>query len=236
MLPSLDKGPEASSPSAHAQSLLMSATTPHPPTRPGLAPLPAITAFLSRAAAEPQQLKASVLTFSLITRLGSLMDQGFSLVPTLERSLSLFGCQVGLAHWTTASAPFSSDQIIARLTGWLPSVCHPGYSSDQQHCFPHLRHFKKAQELNLPPEDAEDFCNSPDGLFGAYCQSVLEQLQTFHDELERVRRNGALFWPGTYSSHTTSPGWTVGFSNTSMLLVQPSTGDTADVGGMCVKC
>ncbi|MEQ2241743.1 hypothetical protein ILYODFUR_028448 [Ilyodon furcidens] len=134
------------------------------------------------------------------------MDQGFSPVPTLDPSLSLFGCQVGLAHQTTASAPFPSDQIPAKLNGWLPSVCHPGYSSDQQHCFPHLRHFKKAQELTLPPEDAEDICNSPDGLFGAYFQSVPEQLQIFHNELERVGRHGALFWPGTYSSHTTSPG------------------------------
>ncbi|MEQ2161060.1 hypothetical protein GOODEAATRI_005774, partial [Goodea atripinnis] len=44
---------------------------------------------------------------------------------------------------------------------------------------------------------------SPDGLFGPHFQSVLGQMQTSQEELERVRRHGSLSRSGVRSSHTT---------------------------------
>ncbi|MEQ2301690.1 hypothetical protein AMECASPLE_038672 [Ameca splendens] len=44
---------------------------------------------------------------------------------------------------------------------------------------------------------------SPDGLFGPHFQSVLGQMQTSQEELERVRRHGSLNHSGLQSSHTT---------------------------------
>ncbi|MEQ2249801.1 hypothetical protein ILYODFUR_033137 [Ilyodon furcidens] len=44
---------------------------------------------------------------------------------------------------------------------------------------------------------------SPDGLFSPRFQSVLGQMQTSQEELERVRRHGSLSRSGFRSSHTT---------------------------------
>ncbi|MEQ2265241.1 hypothetical protein XENORESO_004276 [Xenotaenia resolanae] len=44
---------------------------------------------------------------------------------------------------------------------------------------------------------------SPDGLFGPHFQSLLGQMQTSQEELERVRRHGSLSRSSVHSSHTT---------------------------------
>ncbi|MEQ2179870.1 hypothetical protein GOODEAATRI_029622, partial [Goodea atripinnis] len=108
---------------------------------------PAVTAYLSGAAAESFQLKAPVSTFTPITRVESLTDQGFPPVPALEPSLSA----VAAATNNTAFLTYAIS--------------------------------KKAREMELPPEDVEEFCNLADTILNlcaasAVCSSRIAAWQT----------------------------------------------------------
>ncbi|MEQ2285932.1 hypothetical protein AMECASPLE_037005 [Ameca splendens] len=205
---------------------------------------PAVTTYLSGAAAELLQLKAPVSTFTPITRVESLTDQGFPPVPALEPSLSaVFGVRSA-----RRVGPSSSNQITARLTDRSHQCAAQVAAATNNTAFLAYAISKKAREMELPPEDVEEFCNladtilhlcaasavcssriaawqtllqrqmwlrlsssipedfkkellegpiSPDGLFGPHFQSLLSQMQTSQEELERVRRHGFR------SSHTT---------------------------------
>ncbi|MEQ2159968.1 hypothetical protein GOODEAATRI_028722 [Goodea atripinnis] len=96
------------------------------PSRPGLAP--AVTVYLSGAAAEPLQLKAPVSIFSPITRVESFTDRGFPPVGAqLERG---FLGQVSPARRATANASLPQLSYHDQTHHSLPSECHRGHSGD----------------------------------------------------------------------------------------------------------
>ncbi|MEQ2177740.1 hypothetical protein GOODEAATRI_006729 [Goodea atripinnis] len=77
----------------------------------------AVTACLSGAPADPFQLKAPVSTFTPITRVESLTDQGFPPVQALEPSLSaVFGVRSARRVGRRPVPPSPINQITARLT------------------------------------------------------------------------------------------------------------------------
>ncbi|MEQ2178035.1 hypothetical protein GOODEAATRI_009795 [Goodea atripinnis] len=215
---------------------------------------PAVTAYLSGAAAEPLQLTAPVSTFTPIMRVESLTDQGFPPVPVLEPSLSAdFGVRSARRVRRRPVPPSPSDQITARVTDRSHQCAAHVAAATNNTAFLAYSISKKAREMELPPEDVEEFCNfadtilnlcaasavcssriaawqtslqrqmwlrlssipddfkrellegpiSSDGLFSPHFQSVLGQMQTSQEELERVRRHGSLSRSGFRSSHTT---------------------------------
>ncbi|MEQ2169283.1 hypothetical protein GOODEAATRI_023487 [Goodea atripinnis] len=120
---------------------------------------PAVTAYLSGAAAETLQLKALVSTFTPITRVESPTDQGFPLVPALEPSLSAgFGVRSarrvddGLCPPPPAIRSRQADRS-------LPPMCRSGRCSDEQHCLLSL--------LNLQE-------GSGDGAASGRCGGILQ--------------------------------------------------------------
>ncbi|MEQ2161193.1 hypothetical protein GOODEAATRI_007311, partial [Goodea atripinnis] len=117
---------------------------------------PAVTTYLSGAAAEPLQLKAPVSTFTPITRVEALTDQGFPPVPTLEPSLSAVS---GVRSARRVAAATNNTAFLAYAIS------------------------KKAREMELPPEDVEEFCNLADTILNlcaasAVCSSRIAAWQT----------------------------------------------------------
>ncbi|MEQ2293738.1 hypothetical protein AMECASPLE_036542 [Ameca splendens] len=145
---------------------------------------PAVTAYLSGAAAEPLQLKAPVSTFTPIMRVESLTDQGFPPVPPLEPSLSaVFGVRSARRIGRRPVPPSPSDQIMARLTDRSPQCAAQVAVATNNTAFLAYAISKKAREMELPPEDVEEFCNFADTIFNlcaasAVCSSRIAAWQT----------------------------------------------------------
>ncbi|MEQ2163736.1 hypothetical protein GOODEAATRI_033443 [Goodea atripinnis] len=199
------EGAEADAKSVQAQGLPMSATTPFP-AMGALLPIddlagkfapahstrrdpvwprfPAVTTYLSGAAAEPLQLKAPVSTFTPITRVESLMDQGFPPVPALEPSLSaVFGVRSARRVGRRPVPPSSSDQITTRLTDRSHQCAAQVAAATNNTAFLAYAISKKAREMELPPEDVEEFCNFADTILNlcaatAVCSSHIAAWQT----------------------------------------------------------
>ncbi|MEQ2173372.1 hypothetical protein GOODEAATRI_031474 [Goodea atripinnis] len=162
---------EADAKSVQAQGLPMSATTPfrrwphllaHCRTSSLKSGLALFSGYLSGAAAEPLQLKAPV-TFTPITRVESLTDQGFPPVPALEPSLSaVFGVRSARRVGRRPVPPSSSDQITARLTDRSHQCAVQVAAATNNTAFLAYAISKKAWEMELPPEDVEEFCNFAD--------------------------------------------------------------------------
>ncbi|MED6247132.1 hypothetical protein ATANTOWER_031207 [Ataeniobius toweri] len=136
----------------------------HPTRRDLVEPcFPAVTAYLSGAAAEPLQLKAPFSTFTSITRVESLTDQGFPPVPALEPSLSaVFGVRSARRVGRRPVPPSPSDQITARLTDRSHQCAAQVAAATNNTAFLAYAISKKAREMELPPEDVEEFCNLAD--------------------------------------------------------------------------
>ncbi|MEQ2176512.1 hypothetical protein GOODEAATRI_028710, partial [Goodea atripinnis] len=145
---------------------------------------PAVTAYLSGVAAKPLQLKAPVSTFTPITRVESLTDQGFPPVPALEPSLSaVFGVRSAQCVGRRPVPPSPSDQITASLTDRSHQCAAQVAAATNNTTFLAYSISKKAREMELPPEDVEEFCNFADTIpdlcaASAVCSSRIATWQT----------------------------------------------------------
>ncbi|MEQ2166876.1 hypothetical protein GOODEAATRI_032873, partial [Goodea atripinnis] len=135
---------------------------------------PAVTTYLSGAAAEPLQLEAPVSTFTPITRVESLMDQGFPPVPALEPSLSaVLGVRSARRVGRRPVPPSPSDQITTRLTDRSHQCVAQVAAATNNTAFLAYAISKKAQEMELPPEDVEEFCNLTDTILNLCAASAV---------------------------------------------------------------
>ncbi|MEQ2189719.1 hypothetical protein GOODEAATRI_028200, partial [Goodea atripinnis] len=144
----------------------------------------AVTAYLSGEAAKPLQLKTPVSTFTPITRVESLTDQGFPPVPALESSLSaVFGVRSARRVGRQPVAPSSSDQITVSLTDRSHQCAAQVAAATNNTAFLAYAISKKAREMEMPPEDMEEFCNFADTILNlcaasAVCSSRIAAWQT----------------------------------------------------------
>ncbi|MEQ2188983.1 hypothetical protein GOODEAATRI_020493, partial [Goodea atripinnis] len=147
----------------------------HPTRRDPVWPrFPVVTAYLSEAAAEPLQLKALVSTFTSITRVESLTDQGFPPVPALDPTLlAVFGVRSARRVGRRHVHPSPSDQITARLTDRSHQCAAQVAAGTNNTALLAYSISKKAREMELPPEDVEEFCNFADTILNLYATSAV---------------------------------------------------------------
>ncbi|MEQ2165405.1 hypothetical protein GOODEAATRI_016508, partial [Goodea atripinnis] len=186
---------------------------------------PAVTAYLPGAAAEPLQLKAPVSTFTPITRVESLTDQGFPPVPALKPSLSaVFGVRSAWHVRRRPLPPSSSDQITARLTDRSHQCAVQVAAATNNTAFLAYAITKKAREMELPPEDVEEFFNFTDTILNlcaasAVCSSRIAAWQTLlqrqmwlrlsssiPEDFKRELLEGPISPEGLFGPHS-SPCW-----------------------------
>ncbi|MEQ2179799.1 hypothetical protein GOODEAATRI_028836 [Goodea atripinnis] len=129
----------------------------------------AVTAYLSGVVVEPL-----VSTFTHITRVESLTDQGFPPVPMLDPSLlAVFGVRSARRVGRRLVLPSSSDQITTRLTDRSHHCAAQVPASTNNTAFLACSISKKAWEMELQTEDVEEFCNFADTIVNLFAASAV---------------------------------------------------------------
>ncbi|MEQ2166505.1 hypothetical protein GOODEAATRI_028978, partial [Goodea atripinnis] len=149
---------------------------------------PAVTAYLSGAAAEPLQLEAEGLHLHTHHEGGVPDDQGFPPVPMLELSLSaVFGVSSARRVGRRPVPPSPSDQITARPTDRSYQCAAQVAAATNNTAFLAYAISKKAREMELPLEDVEEFCNFADAILNLCATSAVcsSRIAAWHTLLQR---------------------------------------------------
>ncbi|MEQ2172325.1 hypothetical protein GOODEAATRI_019929 [Goodea atripinnis] len=152
------------------------------PPRSSLAPFPCGNCLPVRSGGGAASAEGAGL--HLYTHHEGGVPQGYPPVPALEPSLSaVFGVRSAWCVGQWPVTPSSSDQITARLTDRSHQCAAQVATATNNTAFLAYSISKKAREMELPPEDVEEFCNFADTILNlcaasAVCSSHIAAWQT----------------------------------------------------------